>query len=60
MLTSRSKDMCYRHVVESGDEVDSLIEDSAEESLADASGYERIAGFRTDALGCDCVTGAML
>ncbi len=33
------------------DEVDSLIENSAEESLADASVYERSAGFKTDASG---------
>ncbi len=33
------------HDAELGDQVDSLIEQSAEESLADASGCERSAGF---------------
>ncbi len=41
LLTVRTGHCVLAHDAESGDEVDSLIEDSAEESLADASGYER-------------------
>ncbi len=48
LLTIRSQDCVLALAAGTGDEVDSLIEDSAEESLADASGYERSAGFKTE------------
>ncbi len=54
LLTIRTGDLRPGHDAVSDDAVDSLIEDSAEESLADASGYERSVGFQTDASGYKC------
>ncbi len=45
LLTVKTGDMCLALAAELGDEVDCLNEYSAEESLADASGYERSAGL---------------
>ncbi len=44
LLTVRTGIGVLAHDAESGGEVHSLIEDSTEESLADASGCERSAG----------------